>query len=477
MAEFGYKRRVKMSKILVVDDEEKVCWAFEQFFKEEGHTTIIASNAHDAIEKMVSESPELVIMDIKMPGHKDGLDALVEMKKIDSDVYVIIMTAFGTMQTAIKAMQSGAYDYIVKPLDLDQVKIVVEKALKSRKQSQELVMLRSEVMGKYQKDNLVGSNPKMREIYKLIGTLTTNDVTVLIEGETGVGKELVAKAIHYNSPRKDKPFVTVNCAALTESLLESELFGHEKGSFTGAIIQKQGKFEAAQDGTILLDEIGEISPKLQTRLLRVLDKREFEKVGSNRQLKMNARIIASTNRDLLLEVKSGNFRSDLYYRLKVMSINIPPLRERKDDIPLLVRHFVEMANDSLGKQIIGVDDNVMDVLLAYSWSGNVREFENMIKSAAVLCKGDLILLEHLSDNIKQKHPPTSAYNSIDSIIADILMEKIKSGSISPYDEIIDYIGSFMVKMALDKYEQNQVKAASVLGISRTTLRKKMKKET
>lgn len=466
-----------MSKILVVDDEEKVCWAFEQFFKEEGHTTIIASNAHDAIEKMVSESPELVIMDIKMPGHKDGLDALVEMKKIDSDVYVIIMTAFGTMQTAIKAMQSGAYDYIVKPLDLDQVKIVVEKALKSRKQSQELVMLRSEVMGKYQKDNLVGSNPKMREIYKLIGTLTTNDVTVLIEGETGVGKELVAKAIHYNSPRKDKPFVTVNCAALTESLLESELFGHEKGSFTGAIIQKQGKFEAAQDGTILLDEIGEISPKLQTRLLRVLDKREFEKVGSNRQLKMNARIIASTNRDLLLEVKSGNFRSDLYYRLKVMSINIPPLRERKDDIPLLVRHFVEMANDSLGKQIIGVDDNVMDVLLAYSWSGNVREFENMIKSAAVLCKGDLILLEHLSDNIKQKHPPTSAYNSIDSIIADILMEKIKSGSISPYDEIIDYIGSFMVKMALDKYEQNQVKAASVLGISRTTLRKKMKNET
>jgi DNA-binding NtrC family response regulator len=466
-----------MSKILVVDDEEKVCWAFEQFFKEEGHTTIIASNAHDAIGKMVSESPELVIMDIKMPGQMDGLDALVEMKKIDPDVYVIIMTAFGTMQTAIKAMQSGAYDYIVKPLDLDQVKIVVEKALKSRKQSQELVMLRSEVMGKYQKDHLIGNNPKMREIYKLIGTLTTNDVTVLIEGETGVGKELVAKAIHYNSPRKDKPFVTVNCAALTESLLESELFGHEKGSFTGAIIQKQGKFEAAQDGTILLDEIGEISPKLQTRLLRVLDKREFEKVGSNRQLKMNARIIASTNRDLLLEVKSGNFRSDLYYRLKVMSINIPPLRERKDDIPLLVRHFVEMANDSLGKQIIGVDDSVMDVLLAYIWSGNIRELENMIKSAAVLCKGDLILLEHLSDNIKQKHPTTSAYNSIDSMIADILMEKIKSGLTSPYDEIIDHIGSFMVKMALDKYEQNQVKAASVLGISRTTLRKKMKNET
>jgi len=463
-----------MSKILVVDDEEKVCWAFEQFLKSEGHTALIASNAQDAIEMVTSESPELVIMDIKMPGSIDGLDAIIEMKKIDPNIYIIIMTAYGTMQTAIKAMQSGAYDYIVKPIDLDQIKIVIDKALIARKQSQELAMLRSEVMGKYQKDNLVGNNPKMQEIYKLIGTLTTNDLTVLIEGETGVGKELVAKAIHYNSPRKDKPFVAVNCAALTESLLESELFGHEKGSFTGAVIQKQGKFEVAQDGTILLDEIGDISLKLQTKLLRVLDKREFERVGSNRPLKMNARIIASTNKDLSLEVQSGNFRSDLYYRLRVMYIKIPPLRERKDDIPLLVRHFIEMANESLGKKIIGVDDDVMDVLLEYDWSGNVRELENAIKSAAVLCKGDLILPEHLPSSIKRIEHSSSVYHSLDSAIADVLMQKIQSGSTNPYDEIIDHVGSFIIKTTLDQYKQNQVKAASVLGISRTTLRKKMK---
>lgn len=462
-----------MSKILVVDDEEKVCWAFEQFLKGEGHTTLIASNAQDAIDIMTSESPELVIMDIRMPGAIDGLDALVEMKKIDPSAYIIIMTAYSTMQTAIKAMQSGAYDYIVKPIDLDQIKIVIDKALEARKQSEELAMLRTEVMGKYQKDNLVGNNPKMQEIYKLIGTLTTNDLTVLIEGETGVGKELVAKAIHYNSPRKNKPFVAVNCAALTETLLESELFGHEKGSFTGAVIQKQGKFEIAQDGTILLDEIGDISPKLQTKLLRVLDKREFERVGGNRPLKMNARIIASTNKDLFLEVQSGNFRSDLYYRLKVMYIKIPPLRERKDDIPLLVRHFIQMANESLGKKIIGVDDNVMQVLLDYDWTGNVRELENAIKSAAVLCKGDLILLEHLPSNIR-KVQSSSIYESLELAVTDVLMQKIQSGSKNPYDDIIDHIGSFIVKKTLEKYNQNQVKAASVLGISRTTLRKKIK---
>jgi DNA-binding NtrC family response regulator len=461
-----------MSKILIVDDEEKVCWAFEQFFKEEGHTTVIASNAQEAIEKLTSEMPELVIMDIRMPGQIDGLDALAEMKRLDPDVYVIIMTAYGTMQTAIKAMQSGAYDYIVKPLDLDQVKLVIEKALKAQKQSQELAFLRSEVMGKYQKDNIIGNSPKMQEIYKLIGTLTTNDVTVLIEGETGVGKELVAKAIHYNSNRSDKPFVAVNCAALTESLLESELFGHDKGSFTGAIIQKQGKFEVVQDGTILLDEIGDISPNMQTRLLRIIDKREYERVGSNKPLKMNARIIALTNRDLSAEVKAGNFRADLYYRLKVMYIYIPPLRKRKEDIPLLVRYFIDMSNENLGKHIKDVNDSVMDILMDYDWRGNVRELENIIKSAVVLCKGDIILPEYLPDSIKESPSQTSSYSVLDSAINSLFVEKIRSGSNNPYDEITEYVSSYLVQMALSQSDQNQVKAASILGISRTTLRKK-----
>jgi two-component system, NtrC family, response regulator AtoC len=463
-----------MSKILIVDDEEKVCWAFEQFFKEEGHTTVIASNAQEAIEKLTSEMPELVIMDIRMPGQMDGLDALAEMKRLDPDVYVIIMTAYGTMQTAIKAMQSGAYDYIVKPLDLDQVKLVIEKALKAHKQSKELAYLRSEVIGKYQKDNIVGNSPKMQEIYKLIGTLTTNDVTVLIEGETGVGKELVAKAIHYNSNRSDRPFVAVNCAALTESLLESELFGHDKGSFTGAIIQKQGKFEVVQDGTILLDEIGDISPNMQTRLLRILDKREYERVGSNKPLKMDARIIALTNRDLSAEVKAGNFRADLYYRLRVMYIHIPPLRERKEDIPLLVRYFIDMSNENLGKHIKDVSDRVMDILMDYDWRGNVRELENIMRSAVVLCKGDIILPEYLPDSIKESQSRLSGYSILDSAINNSFVEKIKSGSNYPYDEITEYVSSYLVQMALNQSDQNQVKAASILGISRTTLRKKMK---
>ncbi|MDQ1328272.1 MAG: Sigma-54-dependent Fis family transcriptional regulator [Candidatus Poribacteria bacterium] len=465
-----------MSKILVVDDEEKVCWAFEQFFKEEGHTTVIASNAQEAIEKLTSEMPELVIMDIKMPGQMDGLDALAEMKRLDPDVYIIIMTAYGTMQTAIKAMQSGAYDYIVKPLDLDQVKLVIEKALKAHKQSQELAFLRSEVMGKYQKDNIIGNSPKMQEIYKLIGTLTTNDVTVLIEGETGVGKELVAKAIHYNSNRSDKPFIAVNCAALTESLLESELFGHDKGSFTGAIIQKQGKFEVVQDGTILLDEIGDISPNMQTRLLRILDKREYERVGSNKPLRMDARIIALTNRDLSAEVKAGNFRADLYYRLRVMYIYIPPLRERKEDIPLLVRYFIDISNENLGKHIKDVNDRVIDILMDYEWRGNVRELENIIKSAVVLCKGDIILPEYLPDSIKESPSQPSSYSVLDSAINNSFVEKIRSGSHNPYDEITEHVSSYLVQMALGQSDQNQVKAASILGISRTTLRKKMKEK-
>jgi nitrogen regulation protein NR(I) len=463
-----------MNKIMVVDDEEAVCWAFEQFLKEEGHETIIASNAQEAIEKLKSEMPDLVIMDIRMPGQMDGLDALLEMKQIDPDAYVIIMTAYGTMQTAIKAMQSGAYDYILKPFDdLDQVKLVIERSLKARKQSHDLALLRSEVMGKYQKDNIIGNSPKMQEIYKLIGTLTTNDVTILIEGETGVGKELVAKAIHYNSPRKDKPFVTVNCTALTESLLESELFGHEKGSFTSAISQKEGKFEVAQNGTILLDEIGDISHKMQTTLLRVLDEKEFERVGGNKPIKMNARIIASTNKNVEKEVQSGNFRADLYYRLKVMRIYIPPLRERKEDIPLLIRHFIEMVNENLGKKIKGVDPKVTEFLLAHDWQGNVRELENMIKSAAVLCKGDIILSEHIPDNIK-KSPTQFDNKALEATMANVFMEKIKSGSKNPYEEITEYVGSFLVNMALDQADQNQVKAASILGISRTTLRKKMK---
>jgi nitrogen regulation protein NR(I) len=464
-----------MSKILVVDDEERVCWAFEQFLKEEGQSPLIASNAQEALEKVTAEKPDLVIMDIRMPGQMNGLEALAEMKKLDPEIYVIIMTAYGDMQTAIEAMQAGAYDYIIKPLDLDQVGVIIQKALKAQKRSRELELLRTEVMGRYQKDKIIGKSSEMQDIYKLIGALTTNDVTVLIEGETGVGKELVAKAIHYNSFRRDRPFVAVNCAALTETLLESELFGHEKGAFTGAVNQKQGKFEIVQDGTLFLDEVGDISPSTQTKLLRVLDHGEFERVGSNKTLKMSARIIAATNRNLAEATQERHFREDLYYRLRVFSIHIPPLRERKEDIPLLVRHFVDMSNQELRKQIKGVDSGAMDLLLAHNWPGNVRELENVIKSAAVLCRGDVILPEHLPSRLTRV-PQGPGYAALESALEKILREKTESGSPEPYKEITEYVESLLVKKVLQQVDQNQVKAAELLGISRTTLRKKMKSQ-
>lgn len=462
-----------MSKILVVDDEETLCWAFGQFLKEEGHTPLIASNAQEALDKASAEKPDLVIMDVRMPGQLNGIEAMSEMKKLDPEVYVIIMTAYGDMRTAIEAMQAGAYDYIIKPLDLDQVSVIIQKALKSRELSRELTLLRSEVMGKYQKDNIVGKSPQMQGIYKLIGTLTTNDVTVLIEGETGVGKELVAKAIHYNSFRRDKPFIVVNCAALTESILESELFGHEKGAFTGAMSQRQGKFEIAQDGTILLDEIGDISHNVQTKLLRVLDDREFERVGGNQTLKMSARVIAATNTDIAAAVQAGKFREDLYYRLKVVSIYIPPLRERKEDIPLLVRHFVDIFSQEMDREIRGVDPGTMDLLLAYDWPGNVRELENILKSAIVMCRGGVILPEHLPSRIT-RFPHEPGYANLEAVLGDVLRERIVSGSPSPYNEITEYVDRFLVETVLQQVDQNQVKAANILGISRTTLRKKMK---
>ncbi len=462
-----------MSKILVVDDEERVCWAFQQFLKEEGQSPLIASNAQEALEKVTAEKPDLVIMDIRMPGQMNGLEALAEMKKLDPEIYVIIMTAYGDMQTAIEAMQAGAYDYIIKPLDLDQVGVIIQKALKAQKRSRELELLRTEVMGRYQKDNIVGKSSEMQDIYKLIGALTTNDVTVLIEGETGVGKELVAKAIHYNSFRRDRPFVAVNCAALTETLLESELFGHEKGAFTGAISQKQGKFEIVQDGTLFLDEVGDISPSTQTKLLRVLDHGEFERVGSNKILNMSGRIIAATNRNLAEATQEGHFREDLYYRLRVFSIHIPPLRERKEDIPLLVRYFVDISNQELNKQIKGVDSGAMDLLLAHDWPGNVRELENAIKSAAVLCRGDVILPEHLPSRLTSVSQEPG-YAALEAALEKILREKTESGSPEPYREITEYVESLLVKKVLQQVDQNQVKAAELLGISRTTLRKKMK---
>ena len=468
-----------MKTVLVIDDEEKVCWALEQFLKDEGYKPIIANNAEEGLRKVEAEKPNIVILDVRLPG-MDGLEALKQIKSLNPGIHVIIITAFDFFETTIKAMQLDAFDFVAKPPDLDEIKKIIDRAIKAQELSEGLSPPEIEPAEKYLLDKLVGESSQMQEIYKLIGAITTNNVTVLIEGENGTGKELVAKAIHYNGPRKNKPFVPVNCGALPNSLLESELFGYEKGAFTGANGPKKGRFELAGGGTLFLDEVSIMSPALQVKLLRVLEEREFEHLGGTETIKVDVRIIAATNENLASMVQSGTFREDLYYRLKVISFNLPPLRERPADIPLLVNHFLSAANIELGKQLKGLDSKAMELLLKYDWPGNVRELENAIKSAAVFSRSDVILLEHLPPEIIAGPRKTEREASVlESALEHILKAKVKQAisqnSKNLYDDILRMVDKSLINLVLQELNDNQVKAARLLGISRTTLREKIKK--
>jgi len=466
-----------MKTVLVVDDDEKICWAFQEFLEDEGFRSIIANNAEEGLKRIKSESPDIVLLDVRLPG-MDGLEALRQIKQVNPDIYVIIMTAYRDPDTTIKSMQLEAYDFLPKPIDLDKVKELLNRAVKSQEVSRKLQ--RVENLPKETKiDKLIGQSSAMQEIYKLIGSLTTNNVTVLLEGESGTGKELVAKSIHYNSLRKDKRFVAVNCGALPDTLLESELFGYEKGAFTNADSRKLGKFEIADGGTLFLDEISNMSPALQVKLLRFLQEKEFEHLGGNESIKVDVRIIAATNEDLAYAVRVGKFRNDLYYRLKLISINLPPLRERIEDVPLLVEYFIKKTNAEFGKSLKGIDEKVMKLLMRYNWPGNVRELENVIKSAAVLSRTDVILPEHLPREIIDYSPKTSdefsnMENSLDSALKPLVQKAVKLNSESLYDEVIGMAERVLLKLALEVTEKNQSQAASLLGISRTTLLKKTK---
>jgi len=461
-------------RVLIVDDDESVRWVLKKALEKEGLDVVLAKDAQEGFAALADGSIALVLMDIRMPG-MSGLDALDRMREQGRKTAVIIMTAQATMQNAIEAMRRGAYDYVTKPFDLDEVAILVKKALDVRRLSQEVDTLKAEVREKYE-GGLIGTTAAMQEIYKTIGRVAESDATVLIHGESGTGKELVARAIHFHSRRSGRPFVAVNSAAIPSELLESELFGHEKGAFTGAVARKLGKFEAAAGGTVFLDEIGDMSLALQGKLLRVLQEKEFERVGGTEPIRTDVRVIAATHHNLEKMVRENRFREDLFYRLNVIQINIPPLRKRKDDILPLAEHFLQKHQAGQSGPRKALTPETQKVLRAYDWPGNVRELENAVQRAIALAQGDKIFPDALPPQVFSpgKGVTISFENFLEEKLADLVerLGGLEKGDL--YDMVIQRVEKPLITLVLKRTEGNQVRAASLLGINRNTLRKKIK---
>ena len=448
--------------LLLVDDDENTRTALSIALGREGYRVLTASNGNEAITALDSSPVDFLVTDMMMPG-LSGMELLQYARKRHEHVMVIMITGHASVETAIQAMRDGAFDYITKPIKLDEVKITLQKASEKRNLLLENLLLKQEARGKYTFENMVGRSRAMLDVFSMMEKVVNTESTVLIRGGSGTGKELVAKAIHYNGPRKDKPFVAINCAAIPGELLESELFGHVKGSFTGAVASKAGKFELADGGTIFLDEIGSMSLALQGKILRVLQEREIERVGGARPLKVDVRIISATNVDLEKAVKKGVFREDLFYRLNVIPITLPPLKDRAEDIPLLVAHFIKKFNERQGKEIKGLGPGVLDTLLAYEWPGNIRELENVIERAVTLTDGDYIQEDSLPPSLTAgavEHAPGTGH------IPDRGAE---------LDKEVERFEKAMIKNALKKADGVKSKAADLLGIKRTTLIEKMKR--
>ena len=394
-----------MEKILVVDDELSMREFLEIMLKKSGYEVDCVADVEEALLRVENDLYDLVITDVIMP-KMNGLELLKKIKEVSPETVVVMMTAYATTETAVEAMKEGAYDYITKPFKVDEIKLVIQKALEKKKLFRENVLLRQELKTRYNFGNIIGASPEMVKVYELIQRVADTKTNILITGDSGTGKELVAKAIHFNSARRDKPFVTINCGAIPENLLESELFGHVKGSFTGAVVNKVGLFELADNGTIFLDEVGELSLSLQVKILRVIQEKTFKRVGGTEDQQVDVRILAATNRELEEEVSRGKFREDLYYRLNVIQIKLPPLRRRIEDIPILAQHFVEKYSRELGKEVIKISKEALDVLVRYHYPGNVRELENIIERSVALETSNVILPETLPPVVykREKEP-------------------------------------------------------------------------
>ena len=448
----------KENTILVVDDDPAHRTMLRTLLTGWGYTIFEADDGSTAIEKVHEQAFDLILMDIRMIT-VSGLEALNEIKAFNPAIPVIIMTAYSSVETAVEALKSGAYDYLTKPLDFDELRLAMERAMDHRQLREENRMLRESLGNHFDRQNIIGRSPAMVKLLEMVAQVAPSEATVLITGESGTGKEMIAGAIHFNSPRKEGPFVKLNCAAITETLLESELFGHEKGAFTGAHKRKEGRFRQAHGGSIFLDEISEMSLAMQVKLLRVLQEREITRVGGEEVIKVDVRLIAATNKDLLQEIEAGRFREDLFYRLNVVTLNMPRLRERSEDIPLLAQHFLMMFSEKNSKEIKGFTPQAMDRLLKYDWPGNVRELMNAVERSVVLATSEYLDEKDLPLVLKEgasggKAPPEQV------IPGDLPLEEVEKASIL---KTLELTGG------------NKSEAARRLGITRRTLHKKLKK--
>lgn len=440
--------------ILVVDDEEVMCESLAAWLREDGYAVDTAASGREAVEKAALRDYAIYFVDLKMPGGMDGIETMMQIRKLRPESSIIIITAYATVDTAITAMKEGAQEYIVKPCNPEEISLLVSRIIKVKNLQRENSILRKKLSRQYRFHDVISKNPKMQELLTLANDISSLRSTVLIQGESGTGKEIVARAIHMAGDRASSPFIAVSCAALAETLLESELFGYEKGAFTGANQQKRGKFEMADSGTLFLDEIGDISPKLQVDLLRVLQERSFYRVGGTEEVRVDARIIAATHVDLKKAVAEGRFREDLFYRLNVIAISIPPLRERRDDIPLLASHFVDRLAHELGRKVTGISEEALKVLMDYEWPGNVRELENAVERAIVTCRGSELAEVDFAFLAPAVRTPSPA------IMAGMPLQEMEKQ---------------LVAATLRHTNGNIKEAANLLGIDRSTMYEKIKK--
>jgi len=452
------------ARVLVVDDEKSMCDFLEIMLKKEGYQVRTTTDPWEALELVEKEPFHLVLTDVRMP-EIDGFQVLRRVKEVQPETLVIMITAYGSPEGAVEAMKQGAYDYVTKPFRVDEVKLVIRKALERYRLWEENMRLRQEVEGRYRFWNIIGKSPRMQQVFDLIEKVSQTKVNVLIVGESGTGKELVAKAIHYNSPRKGRPFVALNCAAIPETLLESELFGYVKGAFTGAATTKKGMLEVADGGTLFFDEVGDLPPLLQAKLLRVIQEREFKRLGGTSDIKVDLRIIAATNQNLEEKVKKKEFREDLYYRLNVIQIKLPPLRERKEDIPLLAQHFLAKYSRELGKKMDGFTPEAMELLLQYDYPGNVRELENILERCITLEPGPLITERYIRSYLAEA--PLSPYRP--SVEVEIPEEGVD------LERIIEEMEKAYLRKALEKAGGVKKRAAELLGMNFRAIRYKLAK--
>ncbi|MBY0273727.1 nitrogen regulation protein NR(I) [Candidatus Binatia bacterium] len=463
------------ARILVADDERSIRWVLSEALTADGHQVSEAATGTDALAILNRGATDVAFLDIRMPD-MNGLDVVSKAREAGCQTTLIVMTAQTTMANAVEAMKRGAYDYLTKPFDLDVVRMLVTRVLETRQLSSEVNVLKGELRKRYEVGvDIIGRSPAMQNIYKLLGRVAKNDATVLIEGESGTGKELIAKAIHYHSPRWQGPFVALNCSAIPRELLESELFGFERGAFTGAIERRAGKFEQAAGGTLFLDEVADMPLELQAKLLRVLQEREFTRVGGRESLRTDVRIVAATNQELARAVRASRFREDLYFRLNVVPIHVPPLRERKSDIPELIRFFIAKINRDLGTEMTGIAPGAEAMLMQYSWPGNVRELENSLVRASVLAPGRTLMPTDFA--LAEATPPQTNGDSLAEVVRRRTRNQFEAhGERDPVDVYATLLMEFerpLLEATLERTNGNQVRAAQILGINRNTLRKKL----